>query len=154
MNIRALGALVLLAGVLPAVAAEKPTQAEHEKQFIDTLTGATLTGSFTVTGNTPDAGKGLKTEKYTIDSVSKLQDNLFLFKTRIQYGANDVSVPIPLVVLWAGDTPVITLTDAAITPSGKKYTARVMIYRDHYAGFWSSPDHGGHLFGTITREKK
>jgi hypothetical protein len=29
-----------------------------------------------------------------------------------------------------------------------------MIYRDHYAGFWSGADHGGHLFGMIERGEK
>ena len=34
------------------------------------------------------------------------------------------------------------------------YTARVMIYADHYAGFWSSADHSGHLFGIVEKAEK
>ena len=123
---------------------------ELEKQFIETLSGSTMVGTFTITGRGDDAK--LRTERYTITEVTKLQDNLFLFKARIQYGDRDVTVPLPLVVIWAGDTPVITLTDAPIPGIGK-YTARVMVYRDHYAGYWAGVDHGGHLFGTIERAK-
>jgi hypothetical protein len=27
-----------------------------------------------------------------------------------------------------------------------------MIYHDHYAGFWTGKDHGGHLFGVVEPE--
>jgi hypothetical protein len=57
---------------------------------------------------------------------------------------------MPLKVFWAGDTPVISLTDLSIPGLGT-YTARVMVYRDQYAGTWKAKDHGGHLFGRITR---
>ena len=33
----------------------------------------------------------------------------------------------------------------------EKFTSRVLVYRDHYAGFWAGADHGGHLFGRIER---
>ncbi len=33
------------------------------------------------------------------------------------------------------------------------YTARVMIYADHYAGTWDAGDHGGHMWGRIERPK-
>jgi hypothetical protein len=29
-----------------------------------------------------------------------------------------------------------------------------MIYNDHYAGFWSGADHGGHLYGTVEHVKE
>jgi hypothetical protein len=54
-------------------------------------------------------------------------------------------------VKWAGDTPVITLTDMTIPGLGT-YTARVMVYRDHYAGYWSAGDHGGQMWGRIERD--
>jgi hypothetical protein len=47
---------------------------------------------------------------------------------------------------------VITVDETPIPGLGS-YTARVMIYRDHYAGFWSGKDHGGHLFGVIEHGK-
>lgn len=117
-----------------------------EKQFEESLNGVTLVGHFTMGNDT-----ALREEKYTIEKVSKLKDGLWLFNARIQYGKRDVTLPLPLPVKWAGDTPVITLTDLSIPGIGT-YTARVMIYRGHYAGTWSGKNHGGHLFGRIVKK--
>jgi hypothetical protein len=51
-------------------------------------------------------------------------------------------------VVWAGDTPVITLDKMPI-PGFGTFTCRVMIFGDQYAGTWDGGDHGGHLFGKI-----
>ena len=125
-------------------------RAALEKKFEQTLSGATLVGHFTLTGK--EDAKSRKKERYTISSVRKIKDDLWLFTVRVTYGTRDVTVPIPLQVKWAGDTPIITLTDLKIPLLGT-YTARVIIYRDKYAGTWSASDHGGHLFGTIERAK-
>ena len=126
-------------------------QAALEKGFAETMSGAVMEGSFTVTGEADD--KSPKTEKYTLGKVKKLKGDFWLFETRVQYGEKDVVVPMQLEVKWAGDTPVITLTDLMIPGLGT-FTARVVVYRDHYAGFWSGTDHGGHLFGRITKGDK
>ncbi|MBI3462109.1 MAG: hypothetical protein HY000_03480 [Planctomycetes bacterium] len=133
----------------PAAAAPAavPDQATLDKQFEETLSGSVLEGSFTVTGR---EDRIPKSEKYTIEKVSKLQNDYWLFQARIQYGDRDVTLPLPLQVKWAGDTPVITLTDLMIPGLGT-YTARVVIYRDQYAGTWSASDHGGHLFGRVVK---
>jgi len=123
-----------------------PDRAALEKQFEETMSGATLVGHFT-RGDRP----GLTEEKYTVQKVSKLAGDTWLFTARVQYGSRDVSVPIPLTVLWAGDTPVISLTDLNIPGLGA-YTARVMIYRGEYAGTWRGKNIGGHLYGRITKE--
>ena len=122
-----------------------PDRAALERQFEESLTGATLVGQFTH-GDRP----GLSEERYTIQKVSKLQGDLWLFTARVQYGSRDVTVPMPLTVQWAGDTPVITLTDLSIPGLGA-YTARVLFYRGQYAGTWSGKTAGGHLFGRITK---
>jgi hypothetical protein len=124
-----------------------PDQAALDKQFEETLSGAVLDGAFTVAGRENQAPRR---EKYTITKVSKLQNDYWLFQSRIQYGDHDVTLPLPLQVKWAGDTPVITLTDMMIPGLGT-YTARVVIYRGQYAGTWSGADHGGHLFGQIVK---
>ena len=139
-------ALIALILIAPACRRADPGRDALEKQFQETLTGATLTGNFTMT-NRPGR---LSEEKYVIEKVSRLAGDTWLFTARIQYGSRDISVPIPLSVYWAGDTPVISLTDLSLPGLGT-YTARVMIYRDQYAGTWSAKDHGGHLFGRITR---
>jgi len=124
-----------------------PDQAMLDRQFEETLSGSVLEGSFTLTGR---ENQTPKSEKYTIEKVSKLQNDYWLFQARIQYGDHDVTLPLPLQVKWAGDTPVITLTDLMIPGLGT-YTARVVIYRGQYAGTWSGADHGGHLFGKVVK---
>ncbi len=119
-----------------------------EENFRQSLSGATLVGHFTVGDR-----KDLREEKYTITKVSKIPGGLWLFQVRIQYGKRDVTLPLPLNVEWAGDTPVITLTDMNIPGLGT-YTARVLIYRDQYAGTWSGGDVGGQMFGRVVRDPK
>ncbi|HEX3725684.1 MAG TPA: hypothetical protein VHV08_05550 [Pirellulales bacterium] len=151
-----LGGMLLLAGITwadekPAdqTAKPAPTQEELEKQFAATMSGATLVGNFTLTGQKGD--EPLKTDRYTLGEVKKLKNGYWSFSTRIQYGDHDVTVPLALQVAWAGDTPVITLTDVAVPGLGT-FTSRVLVYRDQYAGTWSHGEHGGHLFGKIVRD--
>jgi hypothetical protein len=121
-------------------------QAKLEKQFEQMLTGATLVGKFT-----SKHSDKLSEDRYTISKVSKMPAGIWLIHTRVQYGERDVTVPIPVKVVWAGDTPMITLTDATIPGLGT-FTARVLFYRDEYAGTWSSSKgHGGQMFGRIER---
>jgi hypothetical protein len=129
-------------------AAASATPAELIKKLEKDLTGAKLTGQFTVTGKgalTP------KEEEYTITSATKLDEpDLWLLKARIKYGKTDGTFPIPLEIKWAGDTPVITMTNMEIPGLGT-FSTRVVIYEGRYAGTWQHGDVGGHLFGTITR---
>ena len=122
-----------------------PDRAALEKQLVETLSGATLTGRFTIGDKT-----GLTEERYEIRSVSKLAGDTWLFTARVKYGSRDVTAPIPITVKWAGDTPVLTLTDLAIPGLGT-YTARVVIYRGQYGGTWQGGKTGGHLFGRLTK---
>ncbi len=125
-----------------------PTQEELETKFADTLSGATLQGHFT---NTLDQkGASPKEDKYTIDSVKKMQGDIWLFTARIQYEQHDVTLPLPLRVVWAGDTPVITL-DKFPVPGMGSFTVRVMVFDDKYAGMWDGGNHGGLLFGKIVK---
>jgi hypothetical protein len=120
-------------------------QAAFDGQFEKTMTNAEMRGLFTIEGD----DKPLKEEHYTIASVRKLKGDLWLINARIRFGSKDVTVPLILPVKWAGDTPVITVTNVGIPGIGT-YTARVLIYDDHYAGIWSgSATHRGALFGTI-----
>lgn len=127
-----------------------PSQEELEKQFAEQLSGAALVGNFT--DDADKSGKPLAEERYAISKVSKLKGDLWLFQTRIQYANHDLRLPLPLAVKWAGDTAVITLTDLDVPGLGK-FTARVLIYRDQYAGTWRGATHGGHLFGRIEKSK-
>jgi hypothetical protein len=128
-----------------------PSQEELEKNFQDSLKGATLQGHFT--NSRDENGAASKEEKYSIASVTKLQGDVWLFNARIQYGAHDLTLPLPLHVVWAGDTPVITL-DKVPVPGMGTFTARVMIFDGKYAGMWDGGDHGGLLYGKITKDKE
>ncbi|MDB5336288.1 MAG: hypothetical protein JWN70_1907 [Planctomycetaceae bacterium] len=133
--------------------AAKLDQAELEKEFEKTMSGSVLVGRFTVVGKENEEPKE---ERYTITKVKKQDDGEWIFLVRIQYGKNDNQVPLKLKVEWAGDTPVITLTDLTIPGMGT-FTSRVLIYRGWYAGTWQHGKVGGHLFGRIeklTEEKK
>jgi hypothetical protein len=136
----------------PAAEAPAPAtdQAALEKAFAEMLSGATLEGSFTSTGRERDPTK-LSREKYTIGQVRKIAGNIWLIPARIQYGDRDLTVPVPAPVRWAGDTPVIVVDNV---PGLENMSARVLFFADHYAGYWRHGDHGGHLFGTITRGDK
>ena len=122
-------------------------QSELERKFEEMMNGATLSGRSTRLADDRVATG----EKYEIQSVSKVAGDTWLFRTRFQCcGQKDVVVPLPVTIKWAGDTPVITLTDLAIPGMGT-YTARVLLYRDQYAGTWSGKNGGGQIFGAITR---
>lgn len=130
------------------VAEAETTQVDQSERFAKLekeLTGAVLVGHFTETGK---AELSPKTERYELKSVKHVEGDRWLFEARITYGEHDVTLPLTLPVKWAGDTPVITVDNMGFPGLGF-YTARVMIYADHYAGFWSGGDHGGHLFGII-----
>ncbi|HLJ12392.1 MAG TPA: hypothetical protein VKU82_14450 [Planctomycetaceae bacterium] len=129
----------------------EPDQAALEKKFAESLSGVIFAGSYSVT--TGDEEKPAHMEKYTITRVSKVKDDYWLFSTRIQYGKTDVALPMTLQVKWAGDTPVITLTNLTIPGLGT-FTSRVMIYGDRYAGTWQHDKTGGHLWGRIEKIEK
>ncbi len=110
------------------------------------MTGAVLAGKFTSLKS-----DRISSDKYTIEKVTKVGGDVWLIHARIQYGEHDVTAPIPVKVLWAGDTPVLTLTDVGVPGMGS-FTARVLIYKDQYAGTWSSSKGpGGQMFGKIER---
>ena len=130
----------------PDVKPEAQT-AERYAALEQSLSGVALVGHFT-DSNKP--AKELTSERYELESVRHLGDGQWLIQTRIRYGDHDVKLPLTLPIYWAGDTPVITVDKLAIPGMGT-FTARVMIFADHYAGFWSGADHGGHLFGVIEK---
>lgn len=133
---------------------QSPVSTDDQKKMFDklerTLTGSKFVGNFTIIGQ--DNAK-LTPEEYHIESVRKMENgNFWMFRARIKYGGKDLSVPMPLEIEWAGDTPVITLTKVAIPFMGT-FSARVVIYNNKYAGTWSGGDHGGHLFGSIVPDE-
>ena len=149
-----------LACVLLACAPASPLQdapadaAAQRDAFQSLMRNATLTGRFTIDG-APDK---LPEERYEIGQVSHVKEDLWTIAARIKYGKNDVTVPVPVKVLWAGDTPVITLEETTLAGLGT-FSARVLVHRTgsgqtRYAGTWQHDAKGGCLFGTVTPAEK
>lgn len=96
----------------------------------------------------------LHEDRYVIERVSKVKDDMWKFEARIQYNKQDMKVAMSFPVKFAGDTPVISLTDFTV-PGFGAFTARVVIYDGTYAGTWASAKpgstHGGTMFGKVVK---
>jgi hypothetical protein len=126
--------------------AQDPALTPAEKSFQDSLTNVTLTGFYS-TANTAD----LKQDRYVIEKISKAAGNLWKFEVRIQYNGKDLAVALPVPILWAGDTPVVSLTNFVVPGSGT-FTARVLFHDGAYVGTWAAANgHGGKMFGSIQK---
>jgi hypothetical protein len=129
---------------------DEATRQRH-KQFEAALSGAKMTGKFTIDGkDTPP-----KEESYVIEKVTWLDiDDLWRFDVHMKYGDVDKAFALAVPVKWAGETPVISLTKTTIPGMGS-FSARVVIDGQRYAGTW---DHhgagGGHMFGKIEKVEK
>ena len=148
---RAADWLLILAALIAAGCGKKPatTQDALEREFETMMKGATLVGRSSRLNSDSISGE----ERYVIDGISKLAGETWLLRTRLQCcGSKDIPVPLPVTIKWAGDTPVITLTDLSIPRMGT-YTARVVLYRGQYAGTWSGKKGGGQVFGKIVRDE-
>ena len=119
--------------------------------FSKLLSEVRLVGRFTTLGKDDQL---VAKEEYTIHSATKmLQGDYWLITARIKYGNVDVTLPMPLEVKWAGDTPVITLTNVTIPGMGT-FSSRVLIYNNKYVGTWTHGDVGGHLLGTLKHDQQ
>lgn len=124
---------------------EKARFAKFEKD----MSGVKLLGQFTIDGG----GKQAK-EEYTILKVKKLPaKDLWLFTARVKYGKTDLTLPMPIPVKWAGDTPVISMDKLKIPLLGT-FSAQVVLDGNRYAGTWQHGKVGGHLFGSIEKVEK
>jgi hypothetical protein len=142
-------ALAVAISMLGGCSRKNPSSQEDlAKQFQKMMTGATLVGHSTLMGR-----EGISAEeRYSIDRISRIGGETWLLQTRMKLGSREVPFPVPVVIKWAGDTPVITLTDMPI-PGVGTYSARVVLYRNQYAGTWSGKNYGGQLFGKIVHDR-
>jgi len=117
-----------------------------EKEFQDSLTGVVLEGQ-----STHDGKPGVADDKYDIERIEKGAGDQWTFYVKVSMKGRETVLPLPIEVKWAGDTPVITLTDKSLPGMGT-YTARVVVYRGQYAGTWKGGSGGGKVFGTIKKK--
>jgi hypothetical protein len=140
--------VLIVGGNADPAPAQEADLNEAEQAFVDLLTGATMAGQFSIDGRqTPP-----REERYEISRVQKLGGTKWLVTARIRYGQNDIEVPVAVDMNWAGDTPVLSVTDISIPGLGEGFTTRVLFYRDRYAGSWYHGETGGHMWGRIERE--
>lgn len=163
----ALGAAVgVAAEPVDASAAAVPEAQRRQERFKALVTDVTLVGRFTIDraadgpaqdGDAaparPQAELALREEAYDISGALPLGGDLWAITARIRYGDTDVTVPVPVAVKWAGDTPVITL-DTITIPGLGTFSSRVVLDGDRYAGTWQHDAVGGHMFGRIERRTK
>ena len=135
----------------PASPGETPketTPNDRIKSLEKLLTGAKLSGRFTVKGK---EDKPPAPEEYTITNARKLIDgDQWMITARIKYGDTNKVFLVPIDIRWAGDTPIMTL-DKVTIPGLGTFSTRVVIHDGMYAGTWQHDEVGGHLFGTIER---
>jgi len=117
-----------------------------EKEFQESMEGVMLDGQ-----STHDGKPGVSDDKYNIEKVVKTGDDQWTFYAKVDIKGQSMTLPLPLQLKWAGDTPVITLTNQGLPGMGT-YTARVLIYKGQYAGTWSGKSGGGKVFGRIVKK--
>ena len=61
----------------------------------------------------------------------------------------DTTLPVVVPIVWAGDTPMVSITDFTIPGLGENFGARVIFYDDRYAGTWNHGIRGGTMYGTL-----
>jgi len=145
MKLLILSALAITA-VVGQSTAPAPELTPAEKQFQESMTNVTLSGYYTM-----GDGAELHEDHYTIDRVSKVKEDTWLFEAHIQMNKRDIKLALPLPVKFAGDTPMISLTNYAVPGMGS-FSARILFYQDAYAGTWGNgAGHGGKMFGKIVK---
>ncbi|MCA9091042.1 MAG: hypothetical protein KDA90_20665 [Planctomycetaceae bacterium] len=145
---------VMLLGLCSAAMADDPNAAatansklsEQEQAFADLLSNSVLDGLFTMDGK---LDKAPKSEQYTIRGVTKVDGANWIITSQIKYGQHDVAVPVPVQVYWAGDTPMLQVTNLTIPLLGEGFSARVLFYDGRYAGTWQHGKVGGQMYGRV-----
>ena len=129
-------------------AADVASLSERERAFTGRMQNVVLVGHFTIEGRERRDGVP---ERYEIAQVTKLkgEGDRWRFDARVQFMNVDVTLPIVVPVVWADDTPMVSITDFSIPGLGEEFGARVLFYDQRYAGTWDHGSYGGMMYGTI-----
>jgi len=123
-----------------------------EAAFAAMLTNATLRGSWA------PIDKRLLGEEhkdgYRILRAEKKGDSRWALVSRMKFQGQEITVPFPVTVHFAGDVAVLIL-DKIPLGDGSVWSARILFHDDVYAGSWWGADKAeksGVVSGTITRD--
>ena len=93
-------------------------------------------------------------DRYRILKAVKADGDNWTITSNIEYKGFGIPVEMAIPVKWAGDTPVIEVTDMKVPGIGT-FTARVLFSGGRYVGTWSGgPGHAGTMWGRIEHEEK
>ena len=134
----------------PASVAQKPLPADPEERFKALFTKASLSGRWAALKDGA-LGEERTGDKYQIVSVTKSSGDNWIVNAKMKYRDQELVMPIPVQMKFAGDTAILVVDNLAI-PGGGTYTARLLIYERTYSGTWQGQRGGGMLYGTITNE--
>ena len=126
--------------------ADPASLTDLEREFTERMRNVVLVGHFTIEGR--ERRDGLP-ERYEISEVTKLEGDRWRFDVRLTYGSVDATLPVVVPMVWAGDTPMVSITDFAIPGLGEEFGARVVFHDERYAGTWDHGEYGGLMYGTI-----
>ncbi len=126
--------------------ADPASLTDLERDFTERMRNVVLVGHFTIEGQ--ERRDGLP-ERYEISEVTKLEGDRWRFDVHLTYGSVDATLPVVVPLVWAGDTPMVSITDFAIPGLGEEFGARVVFYDNRYAGTWDHGRYGGLMYGTI-----
>jgi hypothetical protein len=129
--------LILSVAAIAQETAPPPAMNAAEKAFQESMTNVTMLGFFTVGDSTE-----LHDDKYIIERVTKVKDDVWKFEARVMYNKKDVKVALN----------VISLTRQGVGGLGV-FDTRLVIYKGGYAGTWGGGDHGGKMFGNIVKNE-
>lgn len=133
------------------VAKQDTTREELFAHFVESMKGIAMVGTFTIDGDTE---RKEREERYEVRRAVKADKgdywNIF---ARMKYGEVDVTLPFPVEVKWAGNTPVITVDELKLPGMGV-FDARIVISDGKYAGTWRHGKVGGLMYGHIRKDPK
>lgn len=149
-SIRLLPLLALCAILAWASAPLGAGDAATPEWFASMLEESTLEGTWAPLADGAPPGAE-RPDSYRVARAVPKGDDRWDIVWRIRRQGQEIEVPIPATVKFAGDTAVLFL-DAVPVGDGKVWSARVLFHDDTYHGHWWGGDgKGGTVNGVIRR---
>ena len=116
----------------------------------------TACGRWCSTGSSPspwpEPREGVYRDRYEIAGITKLDGDRWRFDARITYGNTDVTLPVVVPILWAGDVPMIRMVDVEIPGLGNEFGATIVFDGTATAAPGTTARSVGFMFGRVVRE--